>query len=258
MNKRRRSSRTLPSDALRAQILLIAVLFAVFLPAPNVAQESTPAFRTEAESAFVWGQDAPHGAVSSIAQDPLTGRILHKLSYNGVEVSSRLGYEGEWLADSKWLDHPYDVVISVTTVVNDTSAPVSVFYGGATADGHEVIVIGEKSSKQVPYLARKSWHELSCIQNGSVPSEVVILSGEQGEVVILAGEQGRSQRGISHSTDHWNVQPGSSRDASAVTAIQRPNRAAEYRYFVRVNNKDFVFPWRMVEAQLCGNDDILH
>lgn len=221
---------------------VILWLVALLLPSPNFPQESTPTFRAEAESAFVWGQDAPHGAVSSIAQDPLTGRILHKLSYNGVEVSSRLGYEAQWMSDSKYLAHPYDVVISVTTVINNAAAPVSAAYGGASADGHEVILIGDKSSKQRVRLGRKPWHSLLCVQSGTVPSDNVILSSDSNG----------PQNSVSLATARWNVQQNSSITVSALTAIQQPNRTVEYRYFVRVNNKDFVFPWRMDEAQLCG------
>jgi len=222
---------------------VILWLVALLLPSPNFAQESTPTFRAEAESAFVWGKDAPHGAVSSIAHDPLTGRALHKLSYNGLEVSSRLGYEAQWLADSKWLAKPYDVIISVTTVTNNVNAPVSLVYGGASADGREISLIGDKSSKQLPHLGRKTWKELLCVQNGSVPSDIMILRNEQN----------RSQNNASVSVSRrWNVEPGTATTVSALTAIQQPNRTIEYRYFVRVNNKDFVFPWRMDEAQLCG------
>ena len=56
-------------------------------------QEDLTTFKAEAKSAFVWGEDAPEGAISSTVQDPLTGNVIPKLSHGGIDVSSRMGFE---------------------------------------------------------------------------------------------------------------------------------------------------------------------
>jgi hypothetical protein len=74
----------------RAYIFVLAV----FAFTPRVfAQDGAPIIKSEVMSAFVWGQDSPSGAISSTMQDPLTGNAIHALSYNGIEVSSRMGFE---------------------------------------------------------------------------------------------------------------------------------------------------------------------
>lgn len=73
-------------------ILLVGI---IVFSVSSLAQQA-PTFTVEAESAFVWGQDSPNGAFSSAIQDPLTGSPMHKLTYHGVEVGSRLGYEAQW------------------------------------------------------------------------------------------------------------------------------------------------------------------
>jgi hypothetical protein len=56
-------------------------------------QTGVPVLKSEVKSAFVWREDSPSGAVSSTLQDPLTGNAMHTLSYAGIEVSSRIGFE---------------------------------------------------------------------------------------------------------------------------------------------------------------------
>ena len=49
-------------------VLLTAFAFACYLFGQEI--------KTEAVSAFVWGEDSPFGAISSIIQDPLTGHAM--------------------------------------------------------------------------------------------------------------------------------------------------------------------------------------
>src|ERR1700683_2291443 len=99
----------------------------------------TPTFRAETNSAFVWGQDSPTGAVSSTVEDPLTGNPIHKLTYRGIEVSSRAGWERD----------PGQTVIPVTvSVVNNTDYPVSMQSGGATYGGYNAPLLYLAPSKK--------------------------------------------------------------------------------------------------------------
>ena len=72
----------------------IAVSLAVIaLTIVTHAQDDLPVFKTEATSAFVWGEDSLRGAVSSSVLDPVTGNAIHRLNHGGVEVSSKAGFE---------------------------------------------------------------------------------------------------------------------------------------------------------------------
>src|SRR5215472_3444415 len=97
---------------------------------PFLAQESSYTFSTDVHAAFVWGQDVRGGATSSTIQDPLTGFTVLKLSYGGVEVSSRMGFErlGRGRAG--------EFISYTSTIANNTDSVVSVQYGGINVDGH--------------------------------------------------------------------------------------------------------------------------
>jgi hypothetical protein len=65
---------------------------------------------------FVWGEDSATGATLSSTQNPLRGNAVHKLSYGGIEVSSRIGFE---LTDAEELGTYFNCV---TTIVNNTES----------------------------------------------------------------------------------------------------------------------------------------
>src|SRR5271167_2300263 len=94
------------------------------------AQNGTPTFTAGAASAFVWGEGDDPGAVSSSVRDPVTGNAIHKLSYAGIEVSSRTGYERIGLGEVG------ELLNFTTTIVNNTESELSVRQGGASVDGH--------------------------------------------------------------------------------------------------------------------------
>src|SRR5258708_3900374 len=112
---------------------LIVFVVSLLVVAVALFGQDVVTFKKEVSSAFVWGQDSPGGAISSITQDPLTGDSIPTLSYAGIGVSSRMGFErvgrgrvGDFLAYS-------------TTIVNNTSSIISVSYGGISVDGHAAL-----------------------------------------------------------------------------------------------------------------------
>jgi hypothetical protein len=110
-------------------------------------QDGAPIIKTEVVSAFVWGEDSPSGAVSSTIQDPLTGNAIHTLSYAGIEVSSRIGFE------RVGADEVGTFLNYTTTIVNSSDSTLSVRYGGISVDGHAasplwVVPPGKKLSKK--------------------------------------------------------------------------------------------------------------
>ena len=135
------------------QPVSIFVLVLAFIPS-LFGQDGMPAIKAEVKSAFVWGEDSGSGAVSSTIQDPLTGNTIRRLSYAGIEVSSRMGFERV---------STYQVGIflnQTTTIVNSTAARLSVRYGGISVDGRtasplRVVSPGQKLNKRE---RKKMWH----------------------------------------------------------------------------------------------------
>jgi len=128
----------------RACIFVLAAF--AFTPGA-FGQDGVPIIKAEVMSAFVWGEDSTSGAVSSTIQDPLTGNALHTLSYAGIEVSSRIGFERVSANEvGTYLNY-------TTTVVNSTDSTLSVRYGGTSVDGHAasplwVVPAGKKLDKK--------------------------------------------------------------------------------------------------------------
>src|SRR5215472_5792244 len=154
--------------------LACVYVLAVFAFPPGVfGQGSEPVIKVGAFSAFVWGEDSPLGAVSSTIQDPLTGNAIHKLNYAGIEVSSRMGFEGV-SPNEVWTLLNY-----TTTVVNSTESTLSVRYGGISVDGHVASPLSVLStSKKLKKSARKSdtddaveLGKMHCFASGFLPSD---------------------------------------------------------------------------------------
>ena len=79
-----------------------------------LGQDGVPTIKAEVMSALVWGEDSPSGALSSTIRDPLTGNTIRTLSYAGIEVSSRIGFEGVGTDEARtFLNY-------TTTIVNST------------------------------------------------------------------------------------------------------------------------------------------
>ena len=71
-------------------------------------QAGVPVIKARVMSAFVWAEDSTSGAISSTIQDPLTGNVIHTLSYAGIEDSSRIGFERVSTAEVGHFPQLYD------------------------------------------------------------------------------------------------------------------------------------------------------
>jgi len=223
-----------------------ACLFALtFLASTSgiLSQSDVPTFKTEARSAFVWGEDNPGGALSSTIRDPLTGSDILRLSRVGIEVSSRIGFEkvsasevGEFLGYT-------------TTIVNDTDSTITVRYGGVSIDGHLAsplsIVYSDKklnksklkSSKEMVRLER-----LRCFTNAFLSSDNFFSANASSQAFPV---QPRTSLTVSSVIrDPRNRSILCSRDGCYPTGT--------IRYNVRVNSQDYVFVWPGRSAVYCG------
>jgi hypothetical protein len=222
--------------------IFVLPLFA--LTSGMFAQDSVPIIRAEVMGAFVWGEDSSSGAVSSAIQDPLTGNAIHTLSYAGIEVSSRIGFER--IAPNEvgtFLNY-------TTTIVNSTGSTMSVRYGGIAVDGHAasplwVVPPGQKFSKR----ERKSKSDavelakIHCFTSGFLARDNFFSANALFQV--------------------FTVSPGAALTVSSVIRDPRSYHSLRcsvegcyptgtIRYYLKVNDKDYVFAWPGRSAVYCG------
>ena len=204
-------------------------------------QDDRTTFKTEAKSAFVWGEDSPEGAVSSTVQDPLTGNAIPKLTHGGIEVSSRMGFEWVGLGQAgAFLNY-------TTTIVNGTDSTLSVRYGGISLDGHPAsplsIVATNKHLNKREIHGKNQVVELSkmnCFTSGFLPSDNFFSATPLSQ--------------------DFSVLPGSALTVSSVIRDLYSVRCSvagcyptgTMRYSVRVNNRDYVFVRPGRSATYCG------
>jgi hypothetical protein len=213
------------------------------LTCSSLAQPDTYTFRANVNSAFVWGQDVRGGATSSTIQDPLTGTTILKLSYNGMEISSRMGFErlGRGRAG--------EFISYTSTIANNTGSVVSVQYGGTSIDGHAaspatIIASGTKvrriEQKNETDLAHLD--KLHCFTSGFLSKDTVVSGANLQQ--------------------QFHVAPGAAFTVSAVVKDPRNYSVrcsvngcyptGVIRYYLRVGGHDYVFLWPGGSVVYCG------
>jgi hypothetical protein len=231
-----------PSNTMQKACLF---LLAVFMWTPIVlSQDGEPIIKADVVSAFIWGGDSPSGAVSSTIRDPLTGNTIHKLSHAGIEVSSRMGFEGVGDGEAGIF------VTSTTTIVNSTNSMVSVRYGGISADGHAASLLWVIPRLQkVNKRKRKSKSgevelgKIQCFTSGFLPSDNFFLADDASQILTVA--------------------PGTALPVSSVIrdplgylsvrcSVAGCHPTGTIRYYVTVASKDYVFEWPGQSVIYCG------
>ena len=208
-----------------------------------IAQAQLTTFKTEARSAFVWGEDAPGGAVSWTIPDPLTGHEVLKLSYAGVEVSSRMGFE------KLRKEQVGELIAYTTTIVNNTHAKLAVDYGGITVDGHIVLPLS---------LLPESKHAKGKRVNTTAETVVsgALYCFKSG---FLLGEHFLPQP---QPSLRLSVEPQTFLTVSSVIKDPRPYPmrcsiagcfpTGTIRYSIRVGGHDYIFTWPGRSIAYCG------
>lgn len=204
------------------------------------AQSDIPTFKVETSGALVWGEDAPHGAASSAIIDPGTGNPIHKLSYAGIEVSSRIGYEKVGFSEmARLLNY-------TTTVANNTDSDVSVKYGGASVDGRAAPPLwlargGQNFSKH----DRQNIWELSrqsCFHNGFASTDNFFSANESSRVFTVHPKTAMT---ISSVTKYPASTP-------LLCTVDGCHVTGTIRFYIQVNSRDFVFVWPGRSVIYCG------
>jgi hypothetical protein len=220
-------------------------VLAVFAFTPRVfAQEGEPIIKSEVMSAFVWGQDSPSGAVSSTVQDPLTGNAIHTLSYDGIEVSSRMGFERVG-TDGVGIFLGY-----TTTIVNSTDSTLSVRYGGISVDGHAAspfwVVqpdqkLTKKELKSKPDVVELG--KIHCFTGGFLSSDNFFSTDASSQVLTVFPRSALTVSSVIRDPRSYHA---------VLCSVGGCYPTGTIRYYLNVKNKDYVFVWPGRSAVYCG------
>jgi hypothetical protein len=220
-------------------------VLAIFAFTPGVfGQDGVPIIKAEVMSAFVWGEDSTSGAISSTIQDPLTGNALHTLSYAGIEVTSRIGFERVSTEEvGTFLNY-------MTTIVNSTDSILSVRYGGTSVDGHAasplwVMPAGKKLDKK----ERKGKPEMvelgkiHCLTSGFLSSDNFFSANASSQVLTVAPRAALTVSSVIRDPRNYH---------SVRCSVEGCYPTGTIRYYIRVDDKDYVFVWPGRSAVYCG------
>jgi hypothetical protein len=209
-----------------------------------LVQNNASTIKVEVTSAFVWGEDTATGAVSSTIQDPLTGNAIRKLSAEGVEVSSQMGFE------RVGTDEAGTFLNYKTTVVNGTDSKLSVRYGGISVDGHtasplRVVPPGRKLNKSERKGSQDvaELGEMHCFTSGFLSSDNVFSANTLSQALVVAPRTALTISAVIKDPRSYH---------SVLCSVAGCYPTGTIRYFVRVGAHDYVFVWPGRSAVYCG------
>jgi hypothetical protein len=217
----------------------------VFAATPRVfGQDGAPAIKAEAISAFVWGQDSSSGAVSSTIQDPLTGNVIRRLSYAGIEVSSRIGFE------RTGTDQTGTFLNYATTIVNGTDEIALVRYGGIRVDGQltsplSVAPAGRKAGKKELKSDRDVVEigKIHCLTSGFLSGDNWFSADASSQVLTVVPRTALTVSSIVRDPRRYHA---------VLCSVDGCYPTGTIRYYLTVNSRDYVFVWPGRYAVYCG------
>jgi len=217
--------------------------FALTFSAPALCQVDLPTFKAEVRSTFIWGEDAPAGATSSAMKDPLTGNEILKLKHNGVEVSSRMGFEKL---------RPEDVAEFIaysTTIINNTETELAVERGGITVDGYLVTPLsvdanikGVKKKPSKEGMDALRMRDLHCFKSGTLPGEKSLLVELPSSAVIVEPRSSRTVSGVIKDPRHYPI----------LCSVDGCFPKGTIRYSIRAGGHEYIFTWQGRSVANCS------
>jgi len=224
---------------MRRSLVIVLAVFAFALH--TFAQSDVPTFKVEAKSALVWDADFPESGRSSIILDPVTGHEVHKLSSAGIEVGSRVGYERVSSSETG------ELLNYTTTIANHTDSDITVQYGGASADGRAATPLWlARTSKDVKKGDRKNIWELGrmhCFKTGFASSENFFSANEPSKIFTVPAQTATTISSVSKDPRRYSIR----------CSLDGCHVIGSLRYYITVNNKDYVFVWSGRSVVYCGD-----
>jgi hypothetical protein len=204
------------------------------------AQDEIPIFKTEAASAFVWGEENSSGAVSSSVRDPVTGNAIHKLHHGGIEVSSRAGFER---VDSGGAG---ELLSFTTTIVNNTASELSVRHGGASVDGRVALPLALVLTKKGLGKRERDrvWEldSMNCFSTGFLPNGVFFSPNASSKILTVTPKKTLTVSFVIKDP----------RYNSFLCSVEGCYPKGTTRFSVTVNATEFVFIWPGRSMVYCG------
>ncbi len=222
---------------------IILVAFAtIALLGDSLPQSDVAIFKVDVRSTFVWGDDTPTGAKSWSIEDPLTGTEILKLAHDGVEVSSRTGFEKL---------HPQgavELIAFTTTIVNNTQTQLPVEADGITVDGRRVSLLAvgssHKGQKGQPRERTKIIESgnLYCFTSGFLSSENFLSKSDPLPTFVVYPGKSLTVSGVIQDPRHYSM----------LCTVEGCFPKGTMRYAIRVGGHEYVFRWPGRSIVNCG------
>ena len=192
---------------------------------------------------FIWGEDASAGATSSTIRDPLTGTELRRLKHNGVEVTSRIGFETLRPEGAAVL------IVYSSTIVNNTKTELFVAAGRTAIDGSLVSPLSVKSAikgmNQRPSQRGKEFidiRHLHCVASGYLSSEAFSMPTGLSSTMLV---EPQSSLTLSEVVRDPRYSP-------LLCAIGGCHPKGTIRYSIHVGSHEYIFAWDGASVANCG------
>jgi hypothetical protein len=163
---------------------------------------------------------------------------IHTLSYAGVEVSSRIGFE------RVGTDFLGTLLNYTTTIVNNTDATLAVRYGHV-ASPLWVVPTGTKLSKK-ELKSKPDAVELGkihCLTSGFISSDNFFSASTSSQVLSVAARTALMVSSIVRDPRRYH---------SVLCSVEGCYPTGTIRYYLTVDTKDYVFVWPGRSAIYCG------
>ena len=222
--------------------IFITAFSGLVLLARALGQSDVATFKVDSRSAFVWGEDMPTGGKSWSVKDPLTGTETHKISHEGVEISSRMGFE------KLRPDEASEFIAFTTTIVNNTQAKVSVEAGEITVDGHLASLLpvhSARKGKKGQFNDRTSVvpsGKLFCFTSGFLSSENFLSRVDPPPTLVVDPQRSLTVSGVIQDSRHYSM----------LCSVNGCFPKGSIRYAVRVGGHEYVFTWPGDSIANCG------
>jgi len=207
------------------------------------SQADVPKFAVEVRNTFVWGEDAPAGAASSMIRDPLTGAELRRLKHTGVEVTSWIGFEKLHREDVA------EFIVYSSTIINNTETELPVEAGGIAIDGRLVSPVAvDSSSSTVKQKHSKNGKDvvdirnLHCFGSGYLSSENFFSQQGNPSTMLVEPQSSLTVSGVIRDPRYYPL----------LCSVGGCFPKGTIRYSIRVGSHEYMFSWNGGSIVNCG------